>query len=239
MGRPRGRPPGPKIAGSSRPRGRPSLNMNANYWQNQMMKTNAVYDYMKHYQEELIRQYSKTLTLNQLTQLGHYFTQSSMGNQFNLPSTSQNPLLSQAHMMSAMHSTSTPPQYGDAMKKKSVADPLPASLPTSSQMAAAFNMQQSLKQLSGFTAIDKPSTKPSTSAVDPRLSQSAINPLNYIPSSAGKMQAHLNVQNTKSAFTMPVLTTAPSASAAYKYTNADFSKHKTKTTYSYQQSFPV
>lgn len=236
LGRPRGRPPGPKIAASSRPRGRPSLNTHANYWQSQMLKTNAVYDYMKQYQEELIRQYSKSLTLNQLTQLGHYFTQTSMGNQFNLPSTSQNPLLNQAHMMSALHSASTP-QFGDAMKKKNVVDTHPVSLPTSSQMAA-FNMQQSLQQLSGFTSADKPSTKTSTT-VDPRLSQSAINPLNYIPSSAGKMQTHLNAPNTKSAFTMPVLTTAPSVSAPYKYTNADLSKQKTKTTYSYQQAYLV
>lgn len=231
LGRPRGRPPGPKIPGSSRPRGRPSLNMNANYWQNQMLKTNAVYDYMKHYQEELIRQYSKTLTLNQLAQLGQYFNQTSMANQFNLPTSSQNPLLTQAHMMNALHSASTS-HFGESMKKKSVADTLPTSLPSTSQMAA-FNMQQSAK-LSG---VDKSFSKASTS-VDPRLNQ--INPLNFIPASTAKLPTTpLNVQNTKSAFTMPILTTAPPVSVGHKYTNADFSKQKTKTTYSYQQAFMV
>lgn len=236
MGRPRGRPPGPKIAGSSRPRGRPSLNMNANFWQNQMLKTNAVYDYMKHYQEELIRQYSKTLTLNQLAQLGQYFTQTSLGNQFNLPSTSQNPLLSQAHMMSALHSVSAP-QFGESLKKKSVTDSIPVNLPASSQMAA-FNMQQSLKSMSGLNSTDKPATK--ASAVDPRFSQSGgINPLNFIPATANKIPTALNIQNTKSSYTMPVLTTVPPVSAAYKYTNADLTKQKTKTTYSYQQAYMV
>lgn len=201
-----------------------------------MLKTNAVYDYMKHYQDELIRQYSKTLTLNQLAQLGQYFNQTSLANQFNLPNTSsQSQMLNhQAHMMSAaLHSASTSQQFGDALKSQSVPDTLPVNLPTTSQMAA-FNMQQSLKQLSGLGSVEK--TKVST-AVDPRLSQSGINPLNFIPASVGKVPTPLNVQNTKSAFTMPVLTPS-SVGAGHKYTNADC-KQKTKTTYSYQQAFLV
>lgn len=196
LGRPRGRPPGPKIPGSSRPRGRPNLSMNATYWQNQMLKTNAVYDYMKHYQDELIRQYSKTLTLNQLAQIGQYFNQTSLANQFNMPSTSQNPLLSQAHMMNA---------FAEGLKKKSTAD--------------TFNTK--------------------TTAVDPRMSQTGINPLNYIPSTSSRMQPISMQSSTKSAFTMPVLTTAASVGAPHKYTTAELSKPKTKTTFSYQQAFLV
>lgn len=236
LGRPRGRPPGPKVPGSSRPRGRPSLNMNTNYWQNQMLKTNAVYDYMKHYQDELIRQYSKTLTLNQLAQLGQYFNQTSLANQYNLPSTSQSTLLNQAHMINALHSA-TASQFADGLKKKSAVDALSSSLASSSQLAA-YNMQQSLKQFGGMGSAEKISSKTATS-VDPRLSQASTSSLNYIPASTSKLSTPLSTQNTKSAFTMPVLTTASSSSAAHKYTNADFSKQKTKTTYSYQQAYLV
>lgn len=163
-----------------------------------MLKTNAVYDYMKHYQDELIRQYSKTLTLNQLAQIGQYFNQTSLANQFNMPSTSQSPLFSQAHMMNA---------FAEGLKKKSAAD--------------GFNTK-------------------TTTTVDPRLNQTGINPLNYIASTSNRMQSISMQSSTKSAFTMPVLTTAATVGASHKYTTAELSKAKTKTTFSYHhQAFLV
>lgn len=169
-----------------------------------------MYDYMKHYQEELIRQYSKSLTLNQLAQIGQYFNQTSLANQFSIPSTSQNPLMNQAHMMNALQS-----QFAEGLKKKSA---------TETSQTAAYNMQQSLKPVSEKKSL--------SSAINPRISQTGTN---YLPSRAQPM----STQITKSAFTMPVLTTAGSVSAGHKYTNADLSKPKTKTTYSYQQAFLV
>ncbi|EFA00717.1 hypothetical protein TcasGA2_TC003597 [Tribolium castaneum] len=76
VGRPRGRPPLPKVPGQARvPRGRsPNVATNPFSWQN------ATYNYLKHYQEELIKQYSQSLSLSQLTQLSQYLTQTQ--NQF-------------------------------------------------------------------------------------------------------------------------------------------------------------
>lgn len=64
LGRPRGRPPGPKLSTQMRsPRGRSPAASNP------FMFDAAAMDYMRQYQEELIRQYSKTLNFQQMAQL--------------------------------------------------------------------------------------------------------------------------------------------------------------------------
>ena len=70
------------------------------------MEQNATYNYLKHYQEELIKQYSQSLSLTQLTQLSQYFTQTQFANalaqsQFSnqFLTSGQNPLLSNANLL--------------------------------------------------------------------------------------------------------------------------------------------
>ncbi|RZC42711.1 calcineurin-binding protein cabin-1, partial [Asbolus verrucosus] len=125
VGRPRGRPPLPKIPGQARvSRGRsPNITTNPYSWQKTMLEQNATYNYLKHYQEELIKQYSQSLNLTQLTQLSQYFTQnqfanalaqSQFGNQF---LGGQNPLLNSPSLLKQMSSSQfMSPQLGDAGK---------------------------------------------------------------------------------------------------------------------------
>jgi hypothetical protein len=112
VGRPRGRPPLPKIPGQARTsRGR-SPNVSANpFWQKSLIEQNATYNYLKHYQEELIKQYSQSLSLSQLTQLSQYFSQnqfasalaqSQFSNQF---MSGQSSMLNSANMMKQMGSS--------------------------------------------------------------------------------------------------------------------------------------
>lgn len=64
LGRPRGRPPGPKLSTQMRsPRSRSIASSNP------FMFDAAAMDYMRQYQEELIRQYSKSLNFQQMAQL--------------------------------------------------------------------------------------------------------------------------------------------------------------------------
>lgn len=83
MGRPRGRPPGPKIPGqvkSSRSRNTVTSNP---LW-NKSNFDSATYDYLKHYKEELYRQYNQTLTLTQqMNQLGSFLPAASQSNLLN------------------------------------------------------------------------------------------------------------------------------------------------------------
>ena len=108
MGRPRGRPPLPKVPGQPRVhRGRsPNIASNPYSWQKSFMEQNATYNYLKHYQEELIKQYSQSLSLTQLTQLSQYFTQTQFANalaqsQFSnqFLTSGQNPILSNANLL--------------------------------------------------------------------------------------------------------------------------------------------
>ncbi|XP_017772871.1 PREDICTED: calcineurin-binding protein cabin-1-like [Nicrophorus vespilloides] len=68
LGRPRGRPPGP---GKS-PRGRSPMTTGTNpfSWQNAVFNSSVGLDYLKQYQDELIKQYSQTITNQLKSQLG-------------------------------------------------------------------------------------------------------------------------------------------------------------------------
>lgn len=84
MGRPRGRPPLPKVPGQVRqPRGKnPGVaGISKSYaWQKTLFDQSYAYEYLKHYQDELIKQYSQNLSLNQLTQLSQILTQGQLNN---------------------------------------------------------------------------------------------------------------------------------------------------------------
>lgn len=83
-GRPRGRPPLPKVPGQMRqPRGKsPSAaGISKSYaWQKSLFDQSYAYEYLKHYQDELIKQYSQNLSLNQLTQLSQILAQGQLNN---------------------------------------------------------------------------------------------------------------------------------------------------------------
>lgn len=75
VGRPRGRPPLPKVPGQIRQHRTKSPSSSGSYpWQSSMYGANFNYEYLKHYQDELIKQYSQNLNLTQLQQLSNYFT---------------------------------------------------------------------------------------------------------------------------------------------------------------------
>lgn len=83
-GRPRGRPPLPKIPGQVRqPRGKSQSlgGVSKSYnWQKNLFDQTYAYEYLKHYQDELIKQYSQNLNLTQLTQLSQIFNQGQLHN---------------------------------------------------------------------------------------------------------------------------------------------------------------
>lgn len=77
--RPRGRPPLQKTSGQpryQRSKNVSSAALNKTYaWQKSLMDQSYAYEYLKHYQDELIKQYSQNLSISQLTQLSHILTQ--------------------------------------------------------------------------------------------------------------------------------------------------------------------
>lgn len=103
-GRPRGRPPLPKVAGQMRqPRGRsPNISTgNYNNWQKSIAEQKATYNtfnYLRAYQDQLLKQYSQSLNLAQLTQLSQYFSQATAFAQSQILA-SQNPLVSAQNVL--------------------------------------------------------------------------------------------------------------------------------------------
>lgn len=70
FGRPRGRPPGSTSIRS--PRGRlPGPSSSNPFMPNTMFDQNAVMDYLRTYQKELLMQYSQTMSLQQMAQMPH------------------------------------------------------------------------------------------------------------------------------------------------------------------------
>ncbi|KAG5899799.1 hypothetical protein JTB14_006132 [Gonioctena quinquepunctata] len=82
--RPRGRPPLPKMPGQARQpkvKSPASSTMPKTYsWQKSLFDQSYAYEYLKHYQDELIKQYSQNLSLPQLTQLSQILTQGQLTN---------------------------------------------------------------------------------------------------------------------------------------------------------------
>lgn len=70
LGRPRGRPPGPKVSPTLRsPRGRPPTITSGSFMGSTMFDQNAALDYLRKYQKDLLLQYSKTLNIQQIAQM--------------------------------------------------------------------------------------------------------------------------------------------------------------------------
>lgn len=105
-GRPRGRPPLPKIPGQPRvPRGRsPSANVNP---YSSLFNNQLTYEYLKHYQDQLIKQYSQSLSIQQLTQLTQYLAQSQLSNPLQSDPFMSQLLGSPQSLMSQMSPTSS------------------------------------------------------------------------------------------------------------------------------------
>lgn len=83
-GRPRGRPPLPKVPGQMRQPRAKTANVSSisktSSWQKNLLDQTYAYEYLKHYQDELIKQYSQNLNLNQLTQLSQILAQGQIHN---------------------------------------------------------------------------------------------------------------------------------------------------------------
>ncbi|XP_056640755.1 calcineurin-binding protein cabin-1-like isoform X2 [Diorhabda sublineata] len=84
VSRPRGRPPLQKTPGQpryQRSKSVSSAGLNKTYaWQKSLIDQSYAYEYLKHYQDELIKQYSQNLSISQLTQLSHILTQGQINN---------------------------------------------------------------------------------------------------------------------------------------------------------------
>lgn len=102
-GRPRGRPPLPKVPGQARqPRAKAPNHSSASKaanWQKNLFDQTYAYEYLKHYQDELIKQYSQNLNLNQLTQLSQILAQGQIHNPLTA-SAITNQFLAQTGLMS-------------------------------------------------------------------------------------------------------------------------------------------
>lgn len=219
IGRPRGRPPGPKLPGQPRSsRGRsPNVSSSTAYWQNQMLKSKSAYDYMKQYQEELIRQYSKTLTMNQLAQIGQYLNQSSYGGQFGASSS----LMNTSPMPQNINSTLGQVGFGNNLNRTN----------QNLKNVSAFNLPKSKQDSTQSSSMKLPTS----TAATPRISE--YNSLNFVSSSS-----KLPTYTSKNIFTTPGAV-AGTSSTGYKYSTADYGKQLnkgvTKTSSSFQQIFLV
>ncbi|XP_050312415.1 calcineurin-binding protein cabin-1-like isoform X8 [Anthonomus grandis grandis] len=74
VGRPRGRPPLPKVPGQQKP---PRPKYGSAPWQDY---SNLNYEYLKQYQEQLIKQYSQNMSINELQQLTSLFSSGQLNN---------------------------------------------------------------------------------------------------------------------------------------------------------------
>lgn len=188
IGRPRGRPPLPKMPGQIRQHRTKSPSSSTPYpWQSSMYGANFNYEYLKHYQDELIKQYSQNLNLTQLQQLSNYFTSGRLNtsaqtltNQFlassNLLGTSNllrpggsTPLLDQAALQK-MLSTQIPSSSLSSLtldQKKFLESMLPSSftssVPTSTSSAPAsiFGTAKSSKSHTVVSSNKYPNVNPS------------------------------------------------------------------------------
>ncbi|XP_060519435.1 calcineurin-binding protein cabin-1-like isoform X2 [Cylas formicarius] len=103
-GRPRGRPPLPKIPGQVKPPRARSLSTSGmttdlyGSYQKQTFDKNFTYEYLQHYQNELVKQYSQNLSYSQLTQLSQLFTKGQLNNPA-MASAITNQILAQAGLL--------------------------------------------------------------------------------------------------------------------------------------------
>ncbi|KRT83277.1 hypothetical protein AMK59_3936 [Oryctes borbonicus] len=187
MGRPRGRPPGPKIPGQTKARSRNPLSSNP-LW-NKSSFDSAAYDYLKHYKEELYRQYSQTLTLTQqMSQLGSF-----------LPASSQNNLLNSVNFLQTMQQLAgmNPLLFNQFAQSMNQVNP-----------NLMKNMgQMNPNQLKSFTDFYKvPTSIPMTSAATPNITSDHMKQLSNLAQSI-----NLTGTNVLNPQTSTGLVTAPKA----------------------------
>lgn len=101
----------------------------ASNWQKNLFDQTYAYEYLKHYQDELIKQYSQNLNLNQLTQLSQILTQGQIHNPLTA-SAITNQFLAQTGLMN-------PSSF---LKQ-------PSSTTSTSNMASAAQLLDNLRQL--------------------------------------------------------------------------------------------
>lgn len=164
LGRPRGRPPGPKQPGMNRsPRGRSPVHSSGSLpWQNMMYDQNAM-NYMLKYQEELLRQYNTLSQMNAMN-LGQFTrptTSSAAGSLLNpsqlvqtftqIMSSGMNPLTMGQLSQSLSH-------LNPNLLKKLVEQ---CTSNQSQTMGSNWNFEEMIKQsMLAKTVINKPVTKP-------------------------------------------------------------------------------
>lgn len=182
-----------------------------------MLQSKTAYDYMKQYQEELIRQYSKTLTMNQLAQIGQYLNQSSYSGQFGASS-------------SLMNTSKMPQNINPALGQVGIGNNL-SKTNQNLKTVSAFNLPKSKHDSAQSSSTKLPASTPAA----PRISE--YNPLNFVSSSS-----KLPTYSSKNVFTTPSAV-AGTSSTGYKYSTGDYGKQLnkgvTKTTSSFQQIFLV
>ncbi|XP_022907944.2 calcineurin-binding protein cabin-1-like isoform X2 [Onthophagus taurus] len=158
LGRPRGRPPGPKSSTQQKPRAR---NPTSLQWPKAFDP--SAYGYLQHYQEELIKQYSQTLSLTQqMNQIGSLY-----------PQANQNNLLSSLNFLQSMQQLSggmNPLLLTQAIQglnqfqnvNKNIADlyKLPTSIPPTNQLSGLLPEQMRL-----LAAMSQSSLLPSSTQV--------------------------------------------------------------------------
>ncbi|KAL1517234.1 hypothetical protein ABEB36_001024 [Hypothenemus hampei] len=174
VGRPRGRPPLPKIPGQIR-QSRAKSPSSASYPWPSMYGTNFGYEYLKHYQEELIKQYSQNLSLNQLKQLTNYFASGQMSN----PAMVGNQFLSQSSLFSNPATFLSTPVT-------STGSFLDSSKTLPSMALGSFNSKQmQLKFLDSMLPKQQPKKVVSTlsSQVQPRVKTATVTSNNPKPKS--------------------------------------------------------
>lgn len=203
LGRPRGRPPGPKIPGQTKS----SRNRNAllsNPLWNKGSFDSTAYDYLKHYKEELYRQYSQTLTLTQqMNQLGSF-----------LPTPPQNNLLNSVNLL-------------QTMQQLAGMNPLLLNQFTHSMNQLNPNFQKSMSQvnanmLKNFSDLYKvPTSMPMTTAA-PNISSDHMRQLNNLAQGINLPNTNLinpqvsctSTTSPKATFTITKSTSIPKTSTA-------------------------
>ncbi|KAJ8947583.1 hypothetical protein NQ318_010095 [Aromia moschata] len=173
MGRPRGRPPLPKVPGQMRqPRGKsPNLaGMSKSYaWQKSLFDQSYAYEYLKHYHDELIKQYSQNLSMQQLTQLSQILNQGQLSNPLTASAITnqflaQTGLLTPSALVKQMSSTTAALGH---LKKKLGVDQALSSLTTDQLKFLGSMLPSATKAQTSTSRHTLPHTVTSSSGVMP------------------------------------------------------------------------
>nr|XP_023024842.1 calcineurin-binding protein cabin-1-like isoform X2 [Leptinotarsa decemlineata] len=219
--RPRGRPPLPKTPGQPRqPRGKNlSSTMPKMYsWQKSLFDQSYTYEYLKHYQEELIKQYSQNLSVPQLTQLSQILTQGQLTNPVTAQAITsqflaQSGLLNPSNLVKQMNSVRTvgqtqatqlmdsPSQLNPSAKKKTSVDQSLAGLTADQLKLLSSLMPTSSKQSALSNKITSPHTTTSPSGIissKSKLKQSSTSSTKSVVTDPGKGKQSIATTAAKS-----------------------------------------